>query len=129
MILLTLPFTPAEASTLSAHTDALYTFLVLLTVFITAGIAGLEIYFFVKYLRRNPMEVPSPVRTSLKLEVLWTVIPFCICLFIFISDEMMPVVKLLFLITSVVSWIFFEYKSHAYFLSVYRQWDNKGLEK
>jgi cytochrome c oxidase subunit 2 len=84
MLLFGLPFMPPEASTLSPHTDALYTFLVLLTGGVSLVITGLEIYFFIRYRRRTPNDVPSPTQTSLMLEVLWTSIPFCIFVFIFL---------------------------------------------
>ena len=78
------PFMPDEASSVSSHTDALYIFLVALTAIVAISIFGLEIYYFVKYRRRSLDEVSSPVRTSLKLEVAWTLIPFLITMFIFI---------------------------------------------
>jgi cytochrome c oxidase subunit 2 len=84
MLLAALPFTPDQASTVAEHTDALYTFLVLLTVLFTVAIAGLEIYYAVKYRRRTPDDVPPPTRVSLRLEIAWTVIPFLIAMFIFV---------------------------------------------
>jgi cytochrome c oxidase subunit II len=84
MKLISMPFMPDEASSVSGPVDALYTFLVLLTFFFTVAIAGLEIYFFVKYRRRSGDEVPQPVQTSLKLEIFWSVIPFLIATFTFV---------------------------------------------
>ncbi len=83
-MLLRLPFTPDQASSVAGHTDALYTFLVLITILVTIAIAGLEIYYSIKYRRRSPDEVPGPTKTSLRLEIVWTVIPFIVAMCIFV---------------------------------------------
>jgi cytochrome c oxidase subunit II len=79
-----LPFAPDQASTVAGSIDALYLFLVAIATFFAALIAGLEIYFAIKYRRRSPDEFPPASASSLKLELTWTVIPSLIVLVIFV---------------------------------------------
>ena len=74
---------PDSASTFSGEVDALYLFLVGLTVFFTLLIAGLVTFFAIKYRRRSEDEIPQPFEGALHLEILWTVIPLGIVLVIF----------------------------------------------
>jgi hypothetical protein len=46
-------------------------------------IAGLVIYFAIRYRRRSEVELPEPITGSTKLETLWTVIPAIIVMVIF----------------------------------------------
>ncbi len=78
-----LPFTPERASTVAGSVDALYFFLVGVSVFFALLIAGLELYFAIRYRRRSPDEMPAPVHGSMKLEMLWIVIPFLISMVMF----------------------------------------------
>lgn len=79
-----LPFMPDQASTVAGQVDALYLFLVAVAVFFSVLIAGLEFYFAIKYRRRSPDEFPPASRSSLKLELAWTIIPFIITMVIFV---------------------------------------------
>jgi len=79
-----LPLMPEQASTMAGEVDALYLFLVALTLFFSIGIAGAITYFAIKYRRRSPDEVPRPIAGSIKLEAAWSVIPFIISVGIFI---------------------------------------------
>lgn len=72
-----------QASTFASGVDAFWYFLVGLTVFFCVLIAGLELFFALKYRRRDPDEVPLPVRSSTKLEAVWIVIPFILSMGIF----------------------------------------------
>jgi cytochrome c oxidase subunit II len=81
---LSLPFAPEEASTVAGKVDALYLFLVVIAVFFSVLIAGLEIFFAIKYRRRSPDEFPPASTPSLKLEIAWTVIPFLIAMVIYV---------------------------------------------
>lgn len=78
-----IPFIPPSASTLSGKVDALYFYLVGVTVFFTLLIWGVLSYFVIKYRRRNPYEIPRPVAGSIKLETLWSIIPFVIAMTMF----------------------------------------------
>ena len=78
-----IPFVPPSASTLSGGVDALYFYLVGVTVFFSLLIGGVLILFVIKYRRRNPFEIPRPIAGSHKLETLWSVIPFIIAMSFF----------------------------------------------
>jgi cytochrome c oxidase subunit II len=79
-----LPFMPEEASTVAGKVDELYIFLVAIAVFFSILIAGLELFFAIKYRRRSPDEFPPASTSSLKLELTWTVIPFIISMIIYV---------------------------------------------
>lgn len=76
-------FAPENASSIAAEVDALYLFLVLLTLIFSVLIAVAIMYFTVKYRRREENEVPEQIEGSLKLEIVWSVIPFLISMVIF----------------------------------------------
>ncbi|MDT7604743.1 MAG: cytochrome c oxidase subunit [Acidobacteriota bacterium] len=72
-----------RASSVGAQYDALYAYVAAITIFFSALVALLIFYFAVKYRRRDPLEIPRPNAGSLKLEAMWTVIPFMIAMTIF----------------------------------------------
>jgi cytochrome c oxidase subunit 2 len=77
------PFAPEQASSFAGEVDALYLYLVAITLFFSTTITTLIIYFAVRYRRRSPGEVPRPRAGSLPLEIMWTVIPLGIAMSIF----------------------------------------------
>jgi cytochrome c oxidase subunit II len=79
-----LPFSPEQASTFAPHVDALTAYLLIITIFFSALIAVLLIYFAIKYRRRSPDEIPRPRHGSMALEITWTVIPLLINMTIFV---------------------------------------------
>jgi cytochrome c oxidase subunit 2 len=78
-----IPF-PDSASTFAGQVDALYLYLVGMTAFFTVLISATIIFFVIRYRRRMPFEIPRPVAGSIKLESLWTVIPFLIAMSMFV---------------------------------------------
>jgi cytochrome c oxidase subunit 2 len=78
------PLFPDRASSLAGRVDALYLFLIALTVFFSLLIAGLIIYFAVKYRRKAPDAIGTQLHGGMALEITWTVIPLLITLFIFV---------------------------------------------
>jgi cytochrome c oxidase subunit 2 len=78
------PLFPNAASTMAGRVDALYFFLVALSAFFSILIASLVIYFAIRYRRRAPGEVGTAFHGGMTLEVVWTVIPLCIVLVIFV---------------------------------------------
>jgi cytochrome c oxidase subunit 2 len=79
------PLFPPSASTMAERVDALYFFLVAISLFFSLLIAGLVIYFAIRYRRRSEDEVPKPLTGGgLALELTWTFVPFCIAMAIFI---------------------------------------------
>ena len=75
---------PPQASTIAPHVDALYIFMVALTVVIGLTISGCIVYFAVKYRRRSPDQIGAAIHGGLMLEVAWSVIPLVIVLGIFV---------------------------------------------
>ncbi|PYT04313.1 MAG: cytochrome c oxidase subunit II, partial [Acidobacteria bacterium] len=78
------PFSPDQASTFAPHVDALYAYLLLITIFFSTLITLLLIVFAVKYRRRQPDEVPRPISGSMVLELTWTIVPLIIAMTIFV---------------------------------------------
>jgi cytochrome c oxidase subunit 2 len=74
---------PEQASTIAARTDGLLFFLLSVTTFFVLLIAGLILYFMIRYRRRSENEVPAGIHGSLLLESVWTIIPFLVSLVIF----------------------------------------------
>lgn len=83
MILADLTLFPQQASTIAPKVDALFLFIIGVTVAISTATAILLFYFAIRYRRRRPDEVPPQIHGSLKLELIWTLIPLVIVLFIF----------------------------------------------
>jgi cytochrome c oxidase subunit 2 len=78
-----IPFIPEQASSVAGEVDALYLYLIAITVFFTVIITLLILYFAIRYRRRSHTEVPQPVAGSIKLETFWTVVPLLIAMTIF----------------------------------------------
>ncbi len=75
---------PDQASTFASEVDALYWFLVGLSVFFALLIALSIFTFSLKYRRRSETERPPRVKSPLLLEIVWSVIPLGIVMFIFV---------------------------------------------
>jgi cytochrome c oxidase subunit 2 len=78
------PLFPERASTMASRVDALYFFLVGIAVFFSLLIAGLIIYYAVRYRRRAPNEIGEAMHGMIALEIGWTVIPLLITMVIFV---------------------------------------------
>ena len=78
------PLFPETASSMAGRVDALYFFLLGITGFFSVLIAGLIVYYAVKYRRRSPTSVGRQVAGGLALEIAWTVIPLMITMVIFV---------------------------------------------
>jgi cytochrome c oxidase subunit II len=78
------PLFPERASTMAARVDALYFFLVVVSVFFSLLIAGLIVYYAVRYRRRDPNSVGEVMAGGLLLEIIWSVIPLLISMVIFV---------------------------------------------
>ena len=77
------PLLPEQASSIAGGVDALYAFLVSVTIFFTALVFTGVFILAVKYRRRHPDEVPKPLRESFLLELVWSGIPFGIVMVMF----------------------------------------------
>ena len=79
-----IPFFPDQASGFAFEVDALYTFLIALSVVFGVGIALALAFFAVRYRRRSADDRPELIHGSLALELAWSVGPLLIVIFIFI---------------------------------------------
>jgi cytochrome c oxidase subunit II len=78
-----LPLFPPQASTFAGQVDALYFFLVAITLVFVILIFGAVIYFTAKYRRRSPTERPPQIHIDMRLEVLWSIIPLILVMISF----------------------------------------------
>jgi cytochrome c oxidase subunit 2 len=69
---------------MASRVDALYFFLVAIAVFFSLLIAGLIVYYAVKYHRRSPDAVGERIHGGMALEVTWLVVPLLITMVIFV---------------------------------------------
>lgn len=76
-------FLPAARSTVAGAHDGLYYFVFWMSVFFTALIAGLLVYFCIKYHRKSHHEVPVGPTHSTAIELGWTLPPLILVLVIF----------------------------------------------
>src|SRR5438309_10001014 len=77
-----LPLWPARASTTAGSVDALYIFLVALSLFVSVAIFTMICIFALRYRQRKGREAEQ-VEGSTILELTWPAIPLAIILFIF----------------------------------------------
>jgi len=77
------PLFPESASTVAAGVDSLYFYLVAVAVFFSVLIFSLIFYFAVKYRRRREGEIPPLVHGNVRLEILWSVVPFALSMIMF----------------------------------------------
>jgi cytochrome c oxidase subunit 2 len=69
---------------MAGRVDALYFFLIGISVFFSMLIAGLIVFYAVKYRRRAPDEIGASFHGGMVLEIAWLVIPFLITMVIFV---------------------------------------------
>lgn len=74
---------PAEASTIAPYMDALYFFLVIISLIGLAFVTFLIFYFSIRY-RRDKHPVATQIEGSTLLEATWTIIPLGLFLVIFV---------------------------------------------
>jgi cytochrome c oxidase subunit II len=78
------PLFPESASTLATRVDALFFYLLAIAIFFSLLIAGLIVYYAVKFKRRSPDEVGRHIHGGMALELAWTFIPLVIVMTIFV---------------------------------------------
>src|SRR5436305_14591855 len=76
------PVFPESALTLSPRVDALYFFILGVTIFFTTLVALLILVFATKY-RKEKHPVPVQIHGSTRLEIFWTLVPLGIAMVIF----------------------------------------------
>lgn len=78
------PLFPEQASTMAARVDALYFFLVGVSVFFATLISLLIVMFAFRYRRRSAGDRPPEIVGDLRLEILWVVIPLGFTMVMFV---------------------------------------------
>ena len=79
-----MPLLPERASSYAGEVDALFYFIVAVTVFFTMGVSIALVFFAVKYRRRSDADRPEEIHGSLALELTWTLIPLGIVVVMFV---------------------------------------------
>jgi cytochrome c oxidase subunit 2 len=69
---------------MAGRVDALYFFLLAISIFFSLLIAGLIVYFAIKYHRRSPESIGGRIHGGLILEITWSVVPLLITMVIFV---------------------------------------------
>ncbi len=80
-----IPIFPEQASSFAWQVDALYLYLVAITLFFTILVVGVITVFFVRYRERVKYATPLQIEGSTSLEALWSIIPFVISMTIFVG--------------------------------------------
>src|SRR5947207_2159577 len=75
-----LPLFPPQASTLAPQVDALFFFMLGVSAFFSLLIAGLIVYFAIKYHRRSEDEETELVHEPMALELTWTMVPLALAM-------------------------------------------------
>ena len=78
-----IPIFPDQASTFAKDVDALYFFVLAVSSFFALAVAVSVIYFGLRYHRTHESEIGARIEGSLPLELLWSVIPTIIAMFMF----------------------------------------------
>ena len=78
------PLFPVQASTVAERVDALYFFLIAISIFFGTLIAAALVYFAIRYHRRSEDEQVEQIHGSLALEIACSVIPYMICCVVFV---------------------------------------------
>jgi len=78
-----LPLLPERASSIAGEVDALFFFILAVTLVFAVGISLALVYFAIRYRRRSEDERPAEIHGSLLLELTWTIIPLGIVVVMF----------------------------------------------
>jgi cytochrome c oxidase subunit 2 len=78
------PLFPDQASTMAPRVDALYFFLIAVSVFFATLISLAIIVFAFRYRRRSESDRPAEILGDVRLEIFWTVIPLGFTLIMFV---------------------------------------------
>ena len=76
-------FLPPQASTLSSEVDALFFFVLGISIVFSGLIFLAVVFFSIRYRRKSDSDAPEQIDGSLLLELTWTIVPFLICLVMF----------------------------------------------
>jgi cytochrome c oxidase subunit 2 len=79
------PLFPDQASTFAWHVDALYFYLIAISLFFTVGIVAALFYFAIRYREKEKFVSGAEIHGSITLETVWSIIPFIISMTIFLG--------------------------------------------
>jgi cytochrome c oxidase subunit 2 len=79
------PLFPEQASTFAWQVDALYFYLIAVSVAFSIPIVLGVFYFFIKYREREKYATPDEIHGSVALETAWSIIPFVVSMTIFLG--------------------------------------------
>ena len=80
-----IPIFPEKASTFAWQVDALYFYLIAISVFFTVGIVAAIIFFVFKYREKEKFATGAEIHGSVPLELFWSFVPFVISMTIFLG--------------------------------------------
>lgn len=83
MNLLAIKTAPIAASQYAREVDALYNYLLAVSIFFTVAIVGVIVFFAVRYRRQSDADRPAPTKDGKLLEILGSVIPFILVMIMF----------------------------------------------
>lgn len=69
---------------MATRVDALYFFLLAISAFFAILIAGLIVFYAIRYKRRSATEIGTAFHGGMALELTWTIVPFLITMVIFV---------------------------------------------
>lgn len=78
------PLFPEQASSIAPQVDALYFYLIGVSVVFGLGIALAIVFFALRFRRKHRDEVPGEIEGSTILEIAWSVIPFLLTVVMFV---------------------------------------------
>lgn len=79
------PLFPEQASTFAWQVDALYFYLIAVSLFFTVAIVVAIFFFALKYREKEKFATPEEIHGSMMLETVWSIIPFVISMTIFLG--------------------------------------------
>lgn len=79
------PLFPEQASTFAWQVDALYFYLIVVSLFFTVAIVAAILLFALQYREKEKFATPDEIHGSMMLETVWSIIPFIISMTIFLG--------------------------------------------
>lgn len=79
------PLFPEQASSFAWQVDALYFYLIVVSIVFSIPIVLGVFYFFVKYREKEKFATPEEIHGSIVLETTWSIIPFVVSMTIFLG--------------------------------------------
>jgi len=83
MTIFGIPIFPDQASSFAKDVDALYFFILATCAFFTIVVSAAVVYLGIKYHKTHEGEIGARIEGNLPLELLWSVIPTVIAMFMF----------------------------------------------